>query len=419
MPNILSGVRVLDLTRFVAGPWCTTMMADLGAEVIKIESPGGASGAGGDGARYYNDVFGYAMSSYFVGLNRNKRSVVLDVQSDRGKALLWRLIDRSDILINNFRPGVMARLGFSYPVVHERNDRIIYVELSAFGPTGPYRGRPGMDGLLQAMGGIMGLTGERDGGPVRIGAPVADYTGAFLALAGTAMALFERERTHQGRQVTLSLLDGQVAMLANLLPGFAVTGKPDSRLGAAHQQIEPSRIYATLDGHIVISALTEQFWRGFASTIGLSWLIEDERFRTNKDRVAHSVELTEIVQPRMRERASSEWSSMFAESDVPFAQVNTLRDVLSDPQVRHSGMVREIRLTNGMVASVAGNPIKFGSETTDVISPAPILGEHTREILMQDCGLSDLEITELRELGIISTGSSIGYTAALTSPDSD
>jgi crotonobetainyl-CoA:carnitine CoA-transferase CaiB-like acyl-CoA transferase len=269
----LAGVVVVDLTQWFAGPLATSWLGDMGADVIKIERP-----PGGDPTRQVDSVLESGLSSYFAGLNRSKRSIVLDLATEDGAAAARRLIDRADVLVENFRPGVTDRLGLGYETVSQDNPRLVYCSISSFGDEGPMTRRPGMDIIVQAMGGVMGLTGPHGGPPFRVGAPVADYVGSLQTMSAVTLALHERFRTGRGQHVKVSLLDGQMAMLSNYIAGFYVTGQPDGPVGNYHPQLVPYQPYDTADGSVIVACLTEEFWRRMCGALGLPHLLENPQY---------------------------------------------------------------------------------------------------------------------------------------------
>ena len=394
--GVVDGIRIVDFSQFAAGPWCTSFLGDLGADVIKIERPGR-----GDPSRAFDTLFGPGNCSYFAGMNRNKRSIALDLSSDAGKGVARKLLSTADIVIENFRPGVMDKLGLGYDMLHREFPRLIYCAISAYGESGPYVRKPGMDGVVQAMGGVMGHTGEPGGTPTRIGVPIADFTAAFLSLSAISLALYDREHTGQGQKVSIALLDGQLALFANHMPGFAVTGKPDQPAGTAHPQIEPSRVYRTQNGHMVVTCFTQEFWQRFARTIELPELIADERFRDNPARVKNRTVLTELVEAKLVKRPTTEWIDILERNDVPCTQVNMLRDLATNPQVLLNKMIVDAPHPTAGTVKVIGNPLKFSNAEARIRSGAPELGAQSIEIL-KECGYADAEVQALVDGGVVA-----------------
>ena len=390
MKRPLSGVRIVDFTHFVAGPWATTMLGDFGADVIKIEHP-----TGGDGSRHLDNTFGAGMSSYFVGLNRSKRSLALDLSSQRGRAVIQRLIGTADVLIANFRPGVMERLGLGYESLAAKFPRLIYVSITAFGERGPLSHKPAMDIIVQAAGGIMGLTGEANRAPVKIGAPIADFVGSYLAFSAVSLGLYVREKHGMGQPIEINLLDGQVSMLANFMPGHAITGVPEGPQGGGHPQIVPYQVFETSDGNIVVGCLTQEFWLGFIKVLGLSELQDDPRFASNAARVANRDALVPMIAAAIRGRSKKHWLKDLMAQGVPCGEVASLGDVASNSQVRQNEMVVEMDHPKLGTVTIVGNPLKLRGTPPQIGRPAPTLGEHSQEIL-EELGFDADEIDECR-----------------------
>lgn len=385
----LAGIRVLELTRFAAGPWAASLLADLGADVIKVEGPEG------DGSRYFDDVFGYGMSSYFVGLNRSKRSIVLDLKDQRGRAALLRLVEACDVLLENFKPGWMEDRGLGPEVLARTNPRLVHAVLTPFGSRGPMTSTPAMDIIAQAAGGVMHLTGPVDGDPVKVGSPIADFTASFEIVIGVLVGLYRRSLTGGGTTVTTSLLAGQIALLPNVLTGFAITGYPDRAFGSGHPQLVPYQIFDARDGFVVIGCLTEQHWRRLCSVIGRPELAQDPRFARNIDRVARREEVVGIIAPAIASETRDTWMSRLNDAGIPAGPVNTLADVLRSEQVWANGMVRRIeREDDERDVIVVGHPLEFSNASTRRPHMAPTLGEHTREVLTE-LGFTAGEIDEL------------------------
>ncbi|MDE3077124.1 MAG: CoA transferase [Chloroflexota bacterium] len=396
MAGPLEGIRILDFTRYLAGPVATSFLGDLGADVIKIERPGL-----GDDVRKLDRVFGADVDSgYFVGNNRSKRSLTLDLSDVRGREIVLRLIGTTDVLIENFRVGVMERLKLGYEQVREINSRLVYCSVTSFGSHGPYAHKPGMDIIVQAMGGVMGLTGNPDGPPMRSGSPIGDFLGAYQSLFGIMTALFHRERTGEGQLVEIALLDGQVSLLANYVPGFFVTGKPDRPVGNGHPQIVPYQAFDTADGHMIVAVLNESFWRKLCEVLDMPQMMDDPRFAKNADRVDHRDELVPILQERFAERPTHEWAAVLEAADVPCAPVQDLADIARDPQVRENEMLVKVQHPTAGEVTVVGTPIKLRGTPSHITRPAPLLGQHTDEIL-RELGFQTAEIEALRDDGVV------------------
>lgn len=391
----LAGVRVLDLTHIAAGPYCTSMLGDMGAEVIKVERPGR-----GDDTRRFDQSFPGHDSSYFLGLNRSKKSVTVDLQRPEGTAIVRQLAAKVDVLVESFRAGVLDRLGLGYEALARESPHLVYCSISGFGRTGPFAHRAGMDILIQAMSGIMGLTGEPGRAPVKIGPPLCDFMTSYLALAGIVLALRVRDRHGFGQRVEVSLLDASVASLANFFTGFFATGKPDRPAGGGHPQIVPYQVFPAADRYMVVACLTERMWQRFCSAICREDLASDPRFRTNPDRVAHRELLIPILEEVLRLRAAEEWAAIFDAADVPCGPVNGLREALSHPQVLWNGMVEEVEHATIGRIKVPGVPVKLSATPGRVGGPPPLLGEHTDEVL-SGLGYSPEQIARFRASGVL------------------
>lgn len=386
----MDGVVVIDLTRFFAGPLATSWMGDMGADVIKVERP-----PAGDHTREVDHLLPGGMSSYFAGLNRSKRSILLDLTTDLGVATLRRLIEQADVLVENFRPEVMNKLGLGYEQAHKINNRLVYCSISSFGDSGPLVNKPGMDIIVQAMGGVMGITGLKGGTPTRVGAPVADYVGALQTMVSVLLALNERTRSGRGQYLSVSLLEGQVAMLSNYMAGFFVTGQPNGPVGNLHPQLVPYQPYATQDGEVIVACLTEEFWRRMCVAVGLEDLLDDQRFSMIPDRVAHREELNSILIPTFGAMTNDELISRLEEADVPCSPIHSIADVVGHPQVVARETILEIDLapTEGSYHAVAA-PFRLNRTPARTPTRAPFLGEHTAEVL-QEHGFSRQEIAAL------------------------
>ena len=394
----LKGLRVLDLTRVLAGPTCTQMLGDLGAEVIKIERPG----AGDDTRGFAPPAMpGTTESAYFVGVNRNKRSVTLDIATPEGQKIIKRLLEDTDIMVENFKVGALAKYGLGYEQVHAAFPSIIYCSITGFGQTGPYAPRPGYDALIQAMGGVMSLTGEIEGAPQKVGIPVADVFAGLYGCIGILAALRHREKTGDGQQVDIGMLDTHVAWLANQGMNYLATGENPPRLSNQHPNIVPYQVFPTADGYMVLSIGNDATFKRFCDAFAISHLLADPRFATNQARVENRQLVTETLTPTMRSRTTAEWVAQLETLKIGCGPINTLKQVFADPHVIARGMVIEMDHSTGVPVQVIANPVKLSETPADYRVAPPTLGEHTQEILGDLLGMSAREIARLRDKGIV------------------
>jgi crotonobetainyl-CoA:carnitine CoA-transferase CaiB-like acyl-CoA transferase len=405
-PGALGHVRVLDLSRVLAGPWCSQVLADLGAEVIKVERPGSGDDTRSWGPPYLRDRRGQetSESAYFLAANRGKKSVTIDIARPEGQDLVRRLAARSDVLLENFKVGTLARLGLGYQDLARVNPRLVYCSISGFGQTGPYRGRAGYDFLVQGMGGLMSITGESDGepggGPVKVGVAIADILTGMYAATAVLAALAQRERTGLGQQVDLALLDVQVAMLANQAMNHLVTGQPPGRLGNAHPNIVPYQAFRTGQGHLILAVGNDGQFARFCEVAGRPELARDERFASNASRVRHRAALVPIVEAILAGRPAAEWIEALERAGVPCGPINDLAQVFADPQVRHRQMKIDVPHPLAGTAPLVSSPIRLSGAPAAPPAPPPLLGEHTHEVLL-GLGLGDAEISSLQEKGVV------------------
>ncbi|MCU4161311.1 CoA transferase [Acidiphilium sp. AL] len=394
----LAGLTVFDLTRVLAGPSCVQMLADLGAAVIKIEKPGS-----GDDTRGFvpPSMPGTAESAYFAGTNRNKRSVTLDIAQPEGQLIARALIARSDILVENFKVGTLARYGLGHAQLAPEHPGLIYCSITGFGQTGPYAERPGYDSLIQAMGGIMSLTGEPDGAPMKVGVPVADLFAGLYGAIGVLAALRHRERTGQGQHIDIGMLDTHVAWLANQGMNYLATGQNPPRLGNQHPNIVPYQVFATEDGHIVLSIGNDPTFARFCREFGLDHLCGDERFATNAARVANRALVTETLTPVLAAHSSSWWLGRLEALKIGCGPINTLEQVFADAQVIARGNLVDMARPDGTSVRLVANPVRLSATPVDYRLPPPMLGEHTDEVLTDMLGLSETDRAALRRDGVI------------------
>jgi crotonobetainyl-CoA:carnitine CoA-transferase CaiB-like acyl-CoA transferase len=392
----LDGVRVLDLTRVLAGPYCTMFLGDLGAEVVKVEQP-----EAGDDTRGWGPPFVGGESAYFLAVNRNKRSLILDLKSPRHQQLLRRLAQKADVLIENFRPGTMARLGLGEKELCSANPRLIYASLSAFGADGPMSSAPGYDLIVQAWGGLMSITGRPDGEPTKIGVAIIDVIAGLMLGKAICAALYAREKTGAGQILDTSLLEAQVACLVNAGSNYLIGGQIPQRYGNAHPSIVPYQSFQTADGYLVVGVASETIWQRFCPAVARADLVDDPRFRKNADRVAHREELLAILCEIFRSRDSKSWSRILEEAEVPSAPVQTIDQVFCHPQVTHRGMLAEMTHPSAGKIKMAGLPVKFSATPASLRLPPPRLGEHTDDVLRDWLGMTAVEIAKLSERGSV------------------
>jgi crotonobetainyl-CoA:carnitine CoA-transferase CaiB-like acyl-CoA transferase len=374
----LDGLLVVDLTRVLSGPYCTMLLADMGARVIKIEQPGK-----GDDTRAWGPPFQGGESAYFLSINRNKESLALDIKQPRGREFLERLLARADVLVENFRPGTMERLGLGHAAIAPRFPRLVYCSISGFGQSGPRREQPGYDAVMQAEGGLMSITGEADGPPYRLGVAISDIVTGMFAAQGITLALLARERTGQGQLVDISMLDATAALLTYQAAIYFATGKPPVRMGNRHPTIVPYETFEGIDGAFVLAVGNDEQWRRFCTTAGIDALANDARFATNRDRVAHYADLKPVLESHLRPRPRDEWIRVLTAAGIPCGSVRDIGEVLVDPQVAARNMIQTVdHQTLGSI-NVLGTPLKL-SETPGAVRQAPpTLGQHTDAILRE------------------------------------
>lgn len=394
----LSGITVLDLTHVLAGPFCAQIMGDLGAEVIKIERPG----VGDQTRRMPPHFIGEKkLSAYFLAVNRNKKSLTLDLKSPEGKEIFYALTKKADVVINNFTPGTMEKLGLGYETLKKINPGIVWASITGYGLTGPYRDRPTYDIIVQAVGGLMSYTGEPDGPPVRSGIPFGDLGAAGHAIIGILAALLSRSKTGEGRKVDVSMLDVQISLHTYRAKYYLVAGEIPKPVGTGHVSSVPLRAYRTKDTYIVIEAFMDHFWRNLCRAIGMESLADDPRFNSRSNRLENREEVDRILEEAFLKKTTDEWIAIFDEIEVPAGPINTLDKALADPQVLSRNMLIEIDSPHTGKLKDVGNPIKVSGVDEEIFNPPPLLGEHTEMILKNMLGYSTEKIAELKEKAII------------------
>ena len=407
MPGPLSHIRVLDLSRVLAGPWAGQNLADLGAEVIKVERPGQGDDTRRWGPPYLKDAAGRDTSepAYYLSCNRGKKSIVLDLATPDGQRLARELAAKCDILLENYKVGGLARFGLGYDDLEASHPHLIYCSITGFGQTGPCRERAGYDLIAQGMGGLMSITGEPDGapggGPKRVGVAIADLFSGMYATIAVLAALARRERTGRGQHIDLALLDCQVAMLANQAMNYLTSGRPPPRMGNAHPNVVPYQPFATADGQIIVAVGNDTQFAGLCAVIGRPELADDPDFATNAARIRNRERLLPMIAEQIKARTNREWQDALEAVGVPCGPINALDEVFADPQVRARGMRFELdHPLAGRVPMVA-SPMRFSETPIEYRAPPPLLGEHTDDVLGELLGLDAGEIARLREGGVI------------------
>lgn len=390
----LDGVKVLDISRVLTGPFCTMLLGDLGADVIKIEIPGK-----GDETREWGPPFVEGESSYYLSINRNKRSLTLDLKSPKGREILLKLASKCDVIIENFLPGTVERLGIDYKAVRQVNPEIIYCSISGFGQDGPFKSVPAYDLMMQGMGGLMSITGEQNGDPVRIGVALIDIGAGMYAALGIISALMVKKETGKGQYVDVSLMDTETSWLTYMATNYFATGKDPVRMGSAHPTIVPYQAYAAKDQHFVLAVGNDAIWQRFCDAVGLT-VTNDPRFATNSMRVKNREILNQILHELFKQKNAHEWIDLLQAARVPCGLVNSISQVVNHPQTQHRQMIVEMEHPKAGKIKVLGNPIKLSRTPPQYKLHPPLLGQHSEEIL-KELGFTDEDISKLREESII------------------
>jgi len=403
MAGPLSHIRVLDLSRVLAGPWAGQNLADLGAEVIKVERPGVGDDSRAFGPPWVKDRAGRdtSDSAYFTSANRGKKSITLNIALAEGQAIVRELAGTSDVLIENYKHGDLARFGLGYEDLRKLNPKLIYCSLTGFGQTGPYRERPGYDFMIQGMGGMMSVTGEPDGEPQRAGVPVADIITGMYASIAICAALAHRAETGIGQHLDLALLDSQIALLAYQNTNYFATGTPPKRIGNLHPNIVPYQPFRAADGEVILACGNDNLFRKFCDAAGCPQLAQDARFATNGKRVENRAELTRLIQKTFGKRTMAQWVAVLEAAGVPNGPINNLAQVFEEPQVKARGIRFELDHARAGKLPMVASPMRFSDTPLEYRLAPPLLGEHTEEVLGGLLGKSDAEIAGLRAAGVI------------------
>ncbi len=392
----LSGIRVLDLSRILAGPYCTMILGDQGAEILKVERPGV-----GDDTRTWGPPFAAGEAAYFLCCNRNKKSIVIDLKKPQGIALVKELAKQSDVLVENFTPGLMKKFGLDYETLRQENPRLVYCSITAYGQDGPYRDRPGYDMVLSAVGGLMWITGERDGPPCKVGVAITDVLTGVYASGAITSALLWRERSGKGQHIDCSLLDAQVSGLANIASNYLVAGKEATRWGTAHESIIPYQVFETKDHPIAIAVANQKLWTNFCGVLGKEEWVDDPRFESNPKRVEYRDQLLPLVSAILTQKTCDEWMDRLVEASVPCGPVNNMERLFADPQVQHRKMIEEVDHPTIGTLRLGGIPMKYSDTPGVVRLPPPTLGQHTDEVLSEVLDYGPERLDELKKLGAI------------------
>ncbi|MCB0112762.1 MAG: CoA transferase [Caldilineaceae bacterium] len=393
----LSDVTVLDLSRVLAGPYGTMILGDLGADVIKIEQPG----LGDDTRRWGPPFTDSGQSAYFLSANRNKQSVTLNLKDERGKAILRRLVQQADVLIENFKVGTMARLGLGYDDLRQINPGLIYCAITGYGQSGPYHERPGYDTVIQAQGGVMSITGPAEDEPFKVGVAIVDVTAGMHAVISILAALHHRARSGQGQFIDIALFDAQLGWLVNVAGSYLVSGESPARYGNAHATIVPYQTFATADGHLMLAVGNDRQFASLCGVLGKPAWIEDARFVTNPARVAHRAALIPLLAAEFAQAPTHVWIERLLDVDVPCGPVNDVPTALSDPQAEARAMVQSVVDSQGETIRLVGPVAKMTETPLQVVSAPPYLGEHTEAVLRKRLGMSVEEIGVLRGDGVV------------------
>ena len=392
----LDGIKVLDLTRVLAGPYCTMLLADMGADVVKVERPGA-----GDDTRAFGPPFVNGESAYFMSINRNKRSLTLNLKEEKARQLLRQMLETVDVVVENFRPGTMESFGFGYEAVHDFNPGLVFCSISGYGHTGPDADLPGYDLIIQGEGGAASLTGDPDGPPFKVGNSQADIVAGMMAFQGILLALISRHQSGTGQKVDISMLDCQVAMLTYQAGIYFATGESPNRLGNQHPTITPYETYRCKDGFINLACGNDNMWRTFCRVIGQEEWTEDPRFRTNADRVGHRRQLSALLEPVILQKTTQEWIDQLRANGLPCGPIQTVGQVCEDPQVVARDMIVPLDHPTAGPMRVTGVPIKLSDTPGEVHSAPPTLGQHTVEVLEDWLQIKATEAEALQQDGVV------------------
>ncbi|UCG99366.1 MAG: CoA transferase [Burkholderiales bacterium] len=403
----LEHLRVLDLTRVLAGPWCTQLLADLGADVVKIERPGSGDDTRAWGPPYLSDPTGRDTSeaAYYLSANRGKRSVTVDISKPEGQQLVRRLAAAADVVVENYKVGQLAKYGLDYARLSEVNPRLIYCSITGFGQDGPYKDRAGYDFIIQAMGGFMSITGERDdlpgGGPQKAGVAVSDLMTGMYSTVAILAAVAQRSRSGVGQYIDMALFDTMIAMLANMNMNYLTTGKAPGRAGNAHQNIVPYQVFAAADGHVVIAVGNDSQYAKFCEIAGRPDLAADPRFASNAGRVRNRAALVPLLEAIVRDRPAAFWAEKLEAAGVPCGPINSIAQALGDPQAVARGIRVDLPHPVGGTVPLVGMPIRMSGSSPNYERPPPLLGQHTDEVLRELAGMDAGEIAALRARGVV------------------
>jgi len=396
MRKPLEHIKVLDFTRVLAGPFCTMILANMGAEIIKIERLGS-----GDDSRSYGPFIN-GQSAYFISINRGKKSISIDLKSEKGIEVVKELVSKVDVVAENFRPGTMEKLGLSYEQLKKINPRLIFATMSGFGQTGPYSKRPAYDMIVQGMGGIMSITGEEGGAPVRVGTSIGDLVAGLYGAIGILTALADRDFSGEGRMVDVAMLDGQISILENAISRYAATGEIPKPLGGRHPSIAPFEAYKTKDSYIIIACGNQALWEKFCKLVGREDLLALDIFKTNEDRTNNVDKLSSYMNEICKEKTTSEWNDYLNDNGIPCSPINTIDKLFTDPQIAARNMLVEVEQPGAGKIKISGNPIKLSGMQEEIHKdPAPSVGEHTEMILKQYLGYNADMINNLKKEKVI------------------
>lgn len=392
----LQGLRVLDFTRVLAGPFCTMLLGDFGADIIKIETP-----QGGDDTRHWHPPSAGQLSAYYLSVNRNKRSVTLNLKSAEGQALAQQLALQSDVLIENFKVGGMAAFGLDYETLQAQNPRLVYCSITGYGQDSPYAHRPGYDYVIQGQSGLMSVTGEVDGEPMKVGVAISDVLTGLFAANAIQTALLHRQVSGAGQYIDIALLDSQIAAMVNVASNYLVSGQTPARYGNAHPNIVPYEAFHTRDGRLILAVGNDGQFRAACGVMGISHLAEDERFDTNPKRVIHREALIAILDPILRTRTTETWVADFLQGGVPAGEIFDMPSALRNPHAQARQLVQEVTLADGSEAELLAPIQKFSATPPTIHRPPPLLGQDTEAVLSEWLGLEARQLADYRERGII------------------